>query len=466
MEATFVIIGGGISGVTCAKGLGFLAPEESVILITSTPLIKVVSSVVPQGKLSVSLNITEETISSLSPDHPTLRVLEDTVTMINPEEKLLETSTKKTIKFKKLCICTGARPRLISPNPHVLGIRDTESVENFSQRISKSKKILVIGNGGIATEIVYKIKNVDIVWAIKDKHISATFVDPGAAEFFLSRLSNPQEDEERVNPCKRIKYTARAEKTGEIAGAALGPDWDEILTSRGSSDASRRVEIECECEITRITSETPPGGGDWPVFAELSTGKIVGCDLIVSATGVTPNSDIIGLENLEKSEDGGLLVDWKMETSSGDIYAAGDVCSANWQIADHWMQMRLWTQAYQMGSYAAKVMASTLRKEMFLQDFCFELFTHVTNFFGYKVVLLGLYNGQRLLGDYEVILRVTKDLEFVKLVVKGGKLQGAVLIGETDLEEMCENLILNQLDISQFGEHLLDPDIDIEDYFD
>lgn len=34
------------------------------------------------------------------------------------------------------------------------------------------------------------------------------------------------------------------------------------------------------------------------------------------------------------------------------------------------------------------------------------------------------------------------------------------------VQETFENLILNQMDLSRFGESLLDPDIDIEDYFD
>lgn len=50
--------------------------------------------------------------------------------------------------------------------------------------------------------------------------------------------------------------------------------------------------------------------------------------------------------------------------------------------------------------------------------------------------------------------------------MKDGRMQGAILIGETDLEETFENLILNQLDLSSYGEELLNPDIDIEDYFD
>ena len=42
-------------------------------------------------------------------------------------------------------------------------------------------------------------------------------------------------------------------------------------------------------------------------------------------------------------------------------------------------------------------------------DFCFELFAHVTRFFGQKVVLLGLFNAQGLdTSQYEVLLRCTK----------------------------------------------------------
>ena len=41
-----------------------------------------------------------------------------------------------------------------------------------------------------------------------------------------------------------------------------------------------------------------------------------------------------------------------------------------------------------------------------------------------------------------------------------------MLLGDTDLEETFENLILNRFDVSCFGDRLLDPDIDLEDYFD
>lgn len=64
------------------------------------------------------------------------------------------------------------------------------------------------------------------------------------------------------------------------------------------------------------------------------------------------------------------------------------------------------------------------------------------------------------------MLRCTRGQEYIKVVMHNGRMMGAVLIGETDLEETFENLILNQMDLSSYGEDLLNPDIDIEDYFD
>lgn len=183
-----------------------------------------------------------------------------------------------------------------------------------------------------------------------------------------------------------------------------------------------------------------------------------------------------------------------------------------------------------------------------------QLFSHVTHLMGYKVVLLGLYNGQGLGVEYEhaicnvvatqdgleqataatvpapsaatpattaaavvrpiaaapsssagsgggggddaggdgdgfqlvasskatastlaasaatprvqVQVRVTPGVEYVKLVLVDGRVRGAMLIGDTGLEEVAENLILNRLNVGGLGLDLLDPDIDIEDYFD
>ena len=72
--------------------------------------------------------------------------------------QLFHINTGKKFRYKKLCICTGGTPKVISKdNPFVVSIRDTESVKNFQERMKNARRIAVVGNGGIATEIVYEI---------------------------------------------------------------------------------------------------------------------------------------------------------------------------------------------------------------------------------------------------------------------------------------------------------------------
>jgi hypothetical protein len=68
--------------------------------------------------------------------------------------------------------------------------------------------------------------------------------------------------------------------------------------------------------------------------------------------------------------------------------------------------------------------------------------------------------------DIEIWTRVTTGKEYIKIIVFKGKVVGAMLIGDTDLEEVFENLILNKLDVSALGVNILNPNIDLEDYFD
>lgn len=67
----------------------------------------------------------------------------------------------------------------------------------------------------------------------------------------------------------------------------------------------------------------------------------------------------------------------------------------------------------------------------------------------------------------EILTRLTPGVEYIKVVVVEGKVKGVMLVGEgTEMAETFENLILNQIDVSRYGVDLLNPDIDIDDYFD
>lgn len=472
LSAKFVVVGGGIAGISCIETLSFHCPNESIILLTDSPLIKSVTNFIALGKSLTRFDIEEKHVSSL-PEN--VNVVTDRLNEIDSIRKVITTANSRHIKYEFLCLCIGGRPKLIEQvsdenSKFILGIRDTESVNEFQKRIQSSRKIVVVGNGGIASELIYELKNIEIDWVVKDKFVSQKFVDPGAATFFANRIDTKPTISESDEPQRLIKRMRYKEEYGDStaipsSGAALGPDWHTLFNLTGKTDElPKGVHIHFDTEIESIAVAT---SDEFPVKVSLNNGDSIDCDFIVSATGVTPNTNfhVVG-GSFRLGPDNGIFVNELMETSLQDIYAAGDDCFAGWKWAPFWFQMRLWTQARQMGAMAGKSMAARATSVECHADFCFELFGHVTQLFGYQVVLLGNYNGQGLDNDYEALLRVTENKEYIKYVMVDGRLQGAILIGDTGLEETTENLILNQLDLSPYGDDILDPDIDIEDYFD
>lgn len=463
-HCTFLIIGGGIAGVSCAETIRFLAPQERIIIITESSLIKSVRNLVQLGKYVQRFEVAEIQVEELEKEN--IKVVADSLETIWSKSKFVVTAKRLKIHYKYLCICTGARPKLIHSDVEdfVLGIRDTDSVKEFQKRLKNAKKFVLIGNGGIASEIAYEISNIEIDWVIKDRHISSTFIDAGAAKFFESRLTN-KDDLKSSEPTviKRMRYTDESSIDNQ-KGAALGPDWHRLIDMSGASYQSpENVRIHFGLEIKNVHRNTEQ---DHQITVELTDGSLIPSDFIVSATGVHPHVSFSCEEELKTSPDGGLCIDELMKTSVDSIYSAGDVSYADWEHSKLWHQMKLWTQARQMGMMAGKSMVAQHNNEDIYQDFCFELFSHVTKLYGYQVVLLGKFNGQDLADDYELLFRITPDKEYIKFVLKDGRLVGALLIGETGLEETCENLILNQIDLTPFGDDILNPNIDIEDYFD
>ena len=268
----------------------------------------------------------------------------------------------------------------------------------------------------------------------------------------------------------------------------------------------------------------PPAlpGGDWPLHVLLSNGHVYGADAVLCALGVTPDTSFLP-PTLPRGADGGLVVDRSLTSPAHPaVLAAGDAAaitaSGGGAAADSddgpplWFQMRLWNQARIQGMLAARAATGCL-DVLEAEDggVAFEMFAHVTRCLGYKVVLLGLFNGQGLGAAYEaalqrrvvvrdavagavdgarardtapdpssspsgsdieVQLRVTPGAEYVKVVLWRHRVIGAMLLGDTDLDETLENLILNRLPLVDSAGgggravDLLDPTIDLEDYFD
>jgi len=49
------------------------------------------------------------------------------------------------------------RPKLIACHPNIIGLRDLQSVEDLVERLSSARRLLVVGNGGIALELIHEV---------------------------------------------------------------------------------------------------------------------------------------------------------------------------------------------------------------------------------------------------------------------------------------------------------------------
>ena len=456
----YVIIGGGVAGTTVADSLPLFDNLAQITLISATDTVKKVIDLEKKGEVVSSFNISDS-----SPETNRYNFICGAVIRCDIDERIVTLKDGRVVPYDRMCVATGARPNIVFPGlPDVVGIRDTETVEDLQSRLKHCKHITVLGNGGIASELVFAMNNCHVSWVIKDKTISSVFVNSVASKFLLDTLGHTSSEVSNIdsssNISKRHLYstTVGSSINSDLQGSALGPDWYSGRLFDGACQ-NKLLEIEYDSEISNVENLVE---SDHKIQITLSNGKVIKSDILVSATGVIPNSDIFQGSLKVCEADGGILVNRRMQTSNPHVFAAGDVCTIPWRESENWKQMRLWTQALQQGFYTARCMATSV-DDIIEPDIAFEIFTHSTKLFGFKIILLGRFQEWE---GCQCYFRITPQTEYIKLVVFDSRIQGALLIGETDLEEVMENLILNQLDISQLGEDILDPNIDIEDYFD
>lgn len=108
-KSTFVIIGGGIAGVTCAEHLNLLCPDETVTLITAADLVKSVVNLNQYGRHIEEFDVEEKPIDSFSSGLSNLTVVKGKVKDFDPEGEVyftLKTDFSVKIFFFELIYCT------------------------------------------------------------------------------------------------------------------------------------------------------------------------------------------------------------------------------------------------------------------------------------------------------------------------------------------------------------------------
>ena len=196
-----------------------------------------------------------------------------TVTKIHPDEHTITTSTGDSIRYEKLLLATGSRPRILNaPGSNLPGIhylRSVEHVDNIQSEIPQADNVCIIGGGYIGLEVASV--------AVSAGH-DVTVLE--MEDRILQRVTT-------------LEMSAFYEELHRSHGV-------NILTSTavsGFTGQSRVENVLC---------------GDLSIPA----------DIIIVGIGIIPNIELAETAGL--ACDNGIIVDEYCRTSNPDIFAAGD----------------------------------------------------------------------------------------------------------------------------------------------
>ncbi|WP_236976029.1 dihydrolipoyl dehydrogenase [Membranihabitans maritimus] len=185
---------------------------------------------------------------------------------------------KKTVfEAKNIIVATGGRskelPNLSIDNKNIIGYRKAMSLEKLP------KRMVVIGGGAIGVEFAYFYKSMGT---------DVTIVE------FLEQGALPREDADISKELNKI-----FKKSGITVRSSTK------VNSVEEKGKSLSVEIE---DVKKGKKET------------------LDCDVVLSAAGIAPNTENIGLEELGvKTENSMIVVDDFYRTNVDGIFAIGDV---------------------------------------------------------------------------------------------------------------------------------------------
>lgn len=180
----------------------------------------------------------------------------------------------------------------------------------------------------------------------------------------------------------------------------------------------------------------------------LKTGETVPGDLVLVSAGVRPNLGLAREAGLITNR--GVVVDEYMRTSAENVYAAGDVAEFQGQVPC------IIPVAIEQGRVAGMHMVGGDPKP----------YRGIVPSYTLKVVGIDLTSVGVIVPEgegYEEHRRVDEaGYRYRKIVLKDGRLVGAILLGEREGMGSISRLISEGVDLSAHAERLLDDDFDLQ----
>lgn len=268
----------------------------------------------------------------------------------------------------------------------------------------------------------------------------------------------------------------RVQRAVVLGGGALGLEWTHALLERGvhvtlleraprfmpraldavASDllAARLRKAGVDVVLGEEAQHAEQGPNGAVSALVTNTGRRIPCELVGSALGIVPNSELLEQAGVSREANGAVKVGRSLATSAPGIWAAGDVASVEGE------QLGLWEPARHQGRIAGANMCGAA------EHYAPGVHYFATRLFDLDFARVGEIEegpGRSVLVDFP---RGTGLVAYRKLVLENGKVRGALLIGERQAKVRAigrglKRLIDEQADVSAVSARLLDPSFDV-----
>lgn len=305
-----VIIGNGISGVTCARQLRKLDDQVRITLISGESTYffsRTALMYVFMGHMKFEHT---QPYESWFWEKNRIELIQDWVKKVDFDNKKLLFQSTADLSYDELVIATGSKPNKFGwPGQDLLGVQGLYSKQDLESMEEQTKKgverAVIVGGGLIGIEMAEMLayRNIPVTFLVREKGF-----------------------------------------------------WDNILPKEESELVGRHViehhiDLKLETELKEIVSDQL--GCVKSVIT--SSGEEIYCQFVGLTAGVTPNIDFLRGSNLDVNR--GVKVDFFFQTNMPNVYAIGDCAEFHEAPA---LDRKVVEQVWYTGRMHGETLANTL----------------------------------------------------------------------------------------------------------
>jgi len=370
LHTKYLIIGSSHAGVSALDAIRLQDKEGSLILVTQESCLPYSPTILPyvlsgQAQPEKVFLRDQQSLDSLSVVFkPGAKVV-----AVDGSSRQVTLQSGEKIKYEKLLLATGAAPKLppvqgLQAVPHHV-LRTLEDALGLRSKIRKGGTALVMGAGLIGL------------------HAAENLAKGGMKVVVVEALS-------------------------QVLPGYFDEEVSQIICKAFSDNG---IKIRLNEKVSRVE------GGDGETALSLVSGGSISAGLIVVATGVQPRVEVLAGSGVEVDQ--GILVDERMRTNVGGIWAAGDVAQARGFFESSKILNATLPNAVEQGRIAGMDMV----EDPALKGYQGAVSLNTYRFFGHRAFSVGMIKAEAGCEVEKVV--VPESFKYQKLVFKEDQLVGA-----------------------------------------